>query len=111
MKKLLIFFVFIISLFAEKIDKYDVYLNVSQNGKLNVTEVITYDFGNLKKHGIFRFIPILRGKPENISVNMDNHPAKLATALQNNKLIIRIGDADKFVTGIHIYKINILWIM
>jgi uncharacterized membrane protein YgcG len=106
MKKLLILFVFIVSLFAEEIDKYDVYLNVSQNGKLNVSEVITYNFGEVKKHGIFRFIPILRGKPENISVSMDNHTAKLVTATKDNKLIIRIGDAHKLVTGVHTYKIK-----
>jgi uncharacterized membrane protein len=106
MKKLIILFIFIISLFAEEIDKYDVYLNVSQNGDLKVSEVITYNFGKVKKHGIFRFIPILRGKPENISVTMDKHKANLVTATKDNKLIIRIGDANKFITGVHTYKIN-----
>jgi len=108
MKKLLILFVFVISLFAENIDKYKVNMIVSDKGQLFVQENITYNFSPNRKHGIFRNIPTLRGKPEHIVVLMDNHfvNTKILTKNNHNDLIIRIGSADKFVTGIHNYKIN-----
>jgi len=105
MKKLLILFLIVFS-FAESIDKYNVYLNVLNNGNLKVKEVITYNFENNKKHGIFRFIPISRGEVKNIKASMDNHNVELVTAKKDNKLIIRLGSPDKLVTGIHTYTIS-----
>ena len=42
----------------EHIRSFDVTLNVSVNGDLEVREVITYDFGTEERRGILRDIPV-----------------------------------------------------
>ena len=46
------------SVFAEKINNFDVDIQINQDSSINVLEKIEYDFGNLDRHGIFRTIPI-----------------------------------------------------
>jgi len=107
MKKLLFLLFLIVFSFGEHIKKYDVFVKVDRNGKLYVVEEITYNFENHRKHGIYRFIPYLRGEAKNINVVMDNiktQPVKISK--NQTDVIIRIGSANNFVTGIHKYRIS-----
>ena len=108
MKKLLfLLFIIVFSLARENIKKYDIFIDIDKNGKLYVVEDITYDFENNKRHGIFRFIPYLRGEPKNINVIMDNINLP-ETKIRKNKtdVYIRIGSPNRYVTGIHKYRIS-----
>lgn len=99
----------------EKIDNYNVLLRVEKNGDLLVSERIDYDFGNLDRHGIYRDIPTtlnqqgkkVRLKFSDIAVT-DEQGTDLPfeTASNGGVLQIKIGDADKLITGKHAYIID-----
>lgn len=99
------------SVFAEEIKEFGVRLRVFQNADLNVSETILYDFGVEEKHGIFREIPLIltnqnnekfRLKIENLFVpNWSN-----STNETNLSLTIKIGDANKLVSGEQKYHIG-----
>lgn len=65
--------------FAETIHSFDVNINAHQNGAMDVSENINYDFGDLDKHGIYRDIPLYSSvgnfyriiKIDNIKVSRD----------------------------------------
>lgn len=100
---------------AEKIDNFDASITINQDSSINVSEKIRYDFGIEQRHGIFRDIPIkykARGGNYNlrisgISVADENGiPHKFTTSYLGNNIEIKIGDADKYVTGEKVYVIN-----
>ncbi|MBU2509205.1 MAG: DUF2207 domain-containing protein [Patescibacteria group bacterium] len=92
--------------------KVDAELNADRT--LQITENITYDFGEVERHGIFRFIPIsyVRNKikynlrPEVISVTMDGESVSYEATRKQGELMIRIGDPDKTISGSHEYAIT-----
>ena len=53
----------------EHISAYRVAIDIAHDGTLHIDERITYDFGPIEHHGIFRTIPVVyafgskRGKP------------------------------------------------
>ena len=72
----IIFFLFVPFLLgAEKINNYDVTVQINKNGSLTINEIIEYEFDNLDKRGIKRYIPLREGsffkdiKPTIIQVN------------------------------------------
>ena len=62
MKRLIFLFSFIFLLIpwltsAESIDNFSADISLLPD-KINITENISYDFGNIERHGIYRDIPI-----------------------------------------------------
>jgi len=60
------------SLSTEKITSFNGEIKINSDSAINVRENIAYDFGENKKHGIFRFIPIkykARGGNYNLRVS------------------------------------------
>src|SRR3989304_7172179 len=53
-----LFFTFSVS--AEEIRSFGTDIAINADGTINVKETLAYDFGNLDRHGIFRYIPELR---------------------------------------------------
>ncbi|HEX3621311.1 MAG TPA: DUF2207 domain-containing protein [Acidimicrobiales bacterium] len=101
---------------GERITAYDVDIQVETTGALLVTETIDYDFGSTSHHGIFREVPV-RLRYDNrydriyplqvVSVDASAgtpHQYKLETA--GNYKGIRIGDANKTITGEHRYTLT-----
>lgn len=121
MKKYLIFCLILLGILfapavlAEQINSFDVTIDINQDSSINVTEIIEYDFENLQRHGIFRTIPIkyrARGgnynlRISNVSVTDENYqPYNYRVSYPGSDMEIKIGDADKYITGQHTYVIN-----
>jgi uncharacterized membrane protein len=109
-----LFFGFASITYAEKIDSFDVRVTAHKDGLMNVTENINYDFENLDRHGIYRYIPLYSKVGDlyrvlnikNISVTRDGENEKFETSKNKEQIYFKIGNADKTITGKHIYKIN-----
>ncbi len=101
---------------SEKIENYDVHLTVNPDGTVTAVERITYDFGTLQKHGIFRTIPFVKTNEDgdNFKLKFDDFLVKdadgndvmfdIQKASKEHEL--KIGDPDKFVTGKKDYLIT-----
>ncbi|MGE5392570.1 MAG: DUF2207 domain-containing protein [Candidatus Saccharibacteria bacterium] len=100
---------------VETIDNYQVTIAVNPDATLNVTERIDYDFGAGFKHGITREIPYkyqARGGNYNLRVSGlsvddgqgSSYPVKIS--YPGNKESIRIGDANRTVTGKQTYVLH-----
>ena len=103
---------------AEVIRGYDSQITIQKDGKIHVTEKINYDFEDQYKHGIYRYIPTIKknadGKEYQLSVNVESiadenqAPYTFSQSTVNNNLTIKIGDADRTITGLHTYVIQYL---
>ena len=100
----------------EQIQDYVVALDLAADGSMQVTETITYDFGDNARHGIFRNIPAefatndseqLREYPiDNVSVNSPSGAPTNSEITGGSSVDIRIGDPDRTVTGVQTYVIR-----
>ncbi|MCL6096914.1 MAG: DUF2207 domain-containing protein [Patescibacteria group bacterium] len=121
MKKLLLFlislsfFLFIPQAsFAEVIHNFDTNITAHKNGNLDVTETINYDFENVFKHGIYRYIPLYSKVGDlyrilnikDVRVERDGINENFTFNKNNEQVYLKIGNADKTITGPHIYKIS-----
>lgn len=104
---------------AEKIGEYSVEIEINRDSTIDVREMIQYDFGTNQKHGIFRNIPIkYKARGGNFSlrisdvavVDENGSPYNFSKSVSGGDAVIKIGDANKFVSGkktyILKYKIN-----
>jgi hypothetical protein len=104
--------------FDERILDYRSEVTIQPNGDLQVHETITYDFGVVPKHGIFRVIPVRTdqsGKSgydrvypltvESVSASAGT-PAQYTVEEDGNDERIKIGDPDTTITGEHTYDIT-----
>ncbi len=100
---------------SERITAYDVEIKVEPTGALLVTETIDYDFGFLQRHGIFREIPVRFDYDDRYEriyplkvVSVNGSPGTPDGYKQENigrETRLKIGDADKTITGAHRYVI------
>ena len=93
---------------------------VNKDSSLTITEVITADCGDgIDKHGIFRIVPtainLANGKINTpvmlISITDENGVSRKYSATSDNfnkTVTWKIGDPDKTVKGVNIYKITYL---
>ncbi|MFA5926420.1 MAG: DUF2207 domain-containing protein [Parcubacteria group bacterium] len=100
---------------AEKITNFTGEIKVNADSAIDVRENIQYDFGESQKHGIFRFIPVkykARGgnfnlRISDISVTDEaGMPQNFTISYPGNDIEIKIGDADKLVSGTKNYEIS-----
>ena len=106
MRALTLLFLFTIWLFGEAIESYHTDLVVLNNQKVVVTEDITYNFGTIRKHGIYRDIPKNKTKLENLKVTQNGYPVAFKLFRKKEYYRIRIGDPNYYVTGVVRYKIS-----
>jgi len=110
-----VFFLFNHAFAVEKIQNYIVDIKINKDSSINVTESIEYDFGNERKHGIFRTIPLDFDDKyfdkdieiSNIKVtnsNGESRPFEIKDKGKKKK--IKIGDPNKKITGTQTYNIN-----
>ena len=100
---------------AEQINDYQVQIRVNSDSSLDVREAIVYDFNDLQKHGIYRYIPIQYSRENfaynlrvsNLSVKDENgQDYESNSYYSNNNLEIKIGNPDITITGVHTYVIS-----
>lgn len=100
--------------FAEKINSFDVKITAHKDGLMDVTETINYDFENLDRHGIYRYIPLYSKvgdlyrviKIGNVDVERDGQSEEFKKTQDSQKVNIKIGNANRTITGAHVYKIS-----
>ncbi len=102
-------------LHAEEIKDFSVEMLISRDGFISVQEEIEYDFGSEHRHGIIRDIPY---KYEigfrnyslrmhlNWTTNFEGVPYINKVSHDQGRLIVKIGDPHKFVTGVKNYRID-----
>jgi uncharacterized membrane protein len=111
---LIIFFFFPRICHAEIIHSFDTNIAAHKNGTMDITEIINYDFGNLEKHGIYRYIPTFAKvgdlyriyKISNVKILRDDQYEQFTTSQADEQFNIKIGNPDKTISGAHIYKIS-----
>lgn len=101
---------------GEHISDFQSEYTINSNGSVSVIETITYDFGWLEKHGIYRTIPFTKTNKQgkkfrleftNISVTDERgEPYSFSRSTQSDNIKLKIGDADRTITGVHTYVIN-----
>ena len=101
---------------SEHIQSYVVDMVLAKDGALQIDEHITYDFGDVPKHGIFRDIPTRETwdahhdrvyEISNVKVSTaDGTPDEVKASHTEHYLHLRIGDPSQTVTGVHTYDIG-----
>jgi uncharacterized membrane protein len=119
-KKLFLLFTFFLLFFiprpayAEVIRSYDVNVIAHRNGLMDVSENINYDFENLEKHGIYRYIPLYTKvgdlyrviKISNVNIKRDGLSESYSTTQNKAQIDFKIGNANKTMSGAHRYEIS-----
>jgi len=98
----------------QRISSFDVIATLSADRKLIIREEITYDFGGLNRHGIYRNIPVsyLRdGMKYDLNLRLknvlrDGESEEYTMSKDGDQISFRIGKADVEITGEHLYVIE-----
>jgi uncharacterized membrane protein YgcG len=100
------------------VNAFDAQIAIQSDGRLVINETIDVDFGSLEKHGIFRDIPVKYDWPNEtrklrvyqlqvLSVSDASGRAwRFETYGSGSDVEIKIGDADRTVTGRQQYRIS-----
>jgi hypothetical protein len=88
---------------------------IDENGSTKIVETVLYDFGPKRLHGIFRNIPLQAQEGnairnfgiEDIAVtDREGKPIPFTATKESTYTRLKIGDPDKFVTGVIEYRIS-----
>ena len=98
-------------IFTWYIRDFDVRAELLKKNVINVSEIITVDFRNEQRHGIFRFIPTsYRGHPVGLKVqriyNVTTGSDAHKTTRRMKDVLIKIGSPDRYVSGVNTYMID-----
>lgn len=101
------------ALAAETIHDFAVTATVSPNRTTTFVEAVTYDFGYNERHGIYRIIPVTysrnggtyRLRLDVQNVTRDDQSEEYVESTESGRLKIKIGSADKTISGAHAYEI------
>jgi uncharacterized protein (TIGR04222 family) len=104
---------------GEHIERYDVDATIEASGLVRIQETIDYDFGVVPHHGILRDIPVRVNYTKKsdtdrifpldvLSVRAsEGTPADYSIeSIDGGLKRIKIGDADRTITGLHTYEIT-----
>ena len=101
---------------AESIARFETEIEFTELDTFRVTERIVYDFEKVRRHGIFRLIPVAYGRGRaadyNIALNIEsvdsgNGAARgYKTSRRGPYLEVKIGDPRRKVSGVQPYHIK-----
>lgn len=108
------FLIFKSNVFAEKINIFSVDIIANKEGEMNIIERIDYDFEDLKRHGIFRYIPLYSKvgdlyrviEIDDIEVTRNGKKENFEISKSKEKINIKIGDGDTKINGTQYYQIS-----
>jgi Predicted membrane protein (DUF2207) C-terminal domain/Predicted membrane protein (DUF2207) N-terminal domain len=100
----------------ESTPRFDVNIVIEPSGDLEITETIVQEFGSMRRHGIFRYIPNRLPYDDefdrvypidllSVRASPPGTPDDVETKEENGNFVIRIGDPDTTITGRHTYEI------
>lgn len=102
--------------FGEHIVTFTDDIIVNKDATLNVKETIVYDFYNSYKHGIYRNIPTYKTNQDGKKYRLDysgftvtdesGKPYQFLRSNVNDDIQLKIGSANKTVSGVHTYVIG-----
>lgn len=98
----------------QQIRSFDVTATLSENRLLIIREKIVYDFGDLTRHGIFRYIPSRYQRDGmNYDLNFrlrevlrDGEEERYEQSRDGDGWVLKIGKAEKTIKGVHTYEIE-----
>ena len=97
---------------AEEIKEFVVLMKIDSEANVHVVEKIIYDFEQQTRYGIYRYLPI---KYRNALVGynlqleeIDVPEYKFVTSRVGDRLLIKIGEEGKELSGVQFYGINYL---
>ena len=99
----------------EYIDDFQVEVEIKKDSSVRVTESISYNFGDMQRHGIYRDIPyryFARGGKFTVGLKVlsvtDENGEKYnyEVSRQAGEVSVKIGEADQYVTGLKTYRIT-----
>ncbi len=104
---------------AEDIKKFDVQIEIQDDGTLLVNESIFYDFGRESRRGIFRNIPLVAAAQDSegndIGIKIDieliqvlrgGQPEQYTLEGDSDEFFVRIGDPGVYLKGENRYEIQ-----
>lgn len=104
------------TIYAEEISSFESSLDIQSDGILRVKETILYDFGTSSRHGIYRTIPYTKTNKDSKKylidlnsftvTNEQSTPYTYTVETSDDVKNIKIGDADKTISGLHEYVIS-----
>src|SRR3989338_10941511 len=111
---IVLLFTFTSKVFAEVIRSFNTQIVAHKDGSMDIAERILYDFENLDRHGIYRYIPLYSKvgdlyrviKIENAKVLRDGKSEKFQTTADSEKIQFKIGDPDRTISGSHEYTVS-----
>jgi len=99
MKKLVLLLFFTLALFGEHIEHFDTKVAIKDSSTANIKESILWDFGFNSRHGIYRDIPKNDMLIRNLKVYQNGSSATYKLMDKGDFWRIRIGDANRYVSG------------
>jgi len=104
------------SSYQEKIISFDSQITITRENVAQITETIVYDFGLNQKRGIFRYVPVTTQVNETDQyyyydlnwkdITQDGQPAIVEDQGSGDREVVRIGNPDVTISGVHTYKIS-----
>ncbi|MBW6441891.1 DUF2207 domain-containing protein [Patescibacteria group bacterium] len=101
---------------AEKIQNFESNIKINEDGTVTVEEIVNYDFGSLQRHGFFRKLDYKNTNQDGktfivdidvLSITDDEEFSYNFSKSRVGRFVeLKIGDANKFVTGQNTYVIR-----
>lgn len=96
------------------IERFNSDITIERSGEVKIVETIDVDFLTLEKHGIYRDIPYIyeaNGQKTYSEIDSDKilqngKKAKVSKSRSDGYVRLKIGDADKTISGKNIYEIQ-----
>lgn len=100
----------------ERIKSFIANVQVNTDGSIDVTETISYDFGYVGRHGIYRDVPTIVYRENNtkyvLKYKVTDVTDEVGESYQysmlypSDHLRLKIGDPNNTITGVHTYEIK-----
>lgn len=101
---------------GERVLRFDSQIYISKLNVAEINETIVYDFGSAQRHGIYRYVPTEYTDEQGgryylnfeLSSATDGSGGKVQAKIDGSegRVIIRLGDPNKTITGQHTYKLT-----